>query len=147
MNKVDPSLLEIHAHPDEGFKPLVDYGAWRVAVLNHIDHLDPHNLKDMQRHDETDEVFVLLAGRCILFIGDGGDGGPGTIRPVDLEPGKVYNVRRGTWHNHTLSEEASVLVIENRDTTVDNSPFCTLSPVQTAEMVVATQRLWGTSPA
>lgn len=142
MSRIDPSLLEVHSHEDEGFKPLVDFGTWRVAVLNYIEHLEPSNLKKMQRHDETDEVFVLLAGRCILFIGDGGDGEAGTIHPVDLEPGKVYNVRRGTWHNHTLSEDASVVVIENRDTTLDNSPFCPLSREQTAALVDATRRLW-----
>ena len=141
MTPVDPSLLEIHAHKDEAFKPLVDYGAWRVAILNFIDHLRPENLKDMQRHDETDEVFVLLGGRCILFVGDGTDEA-GTIHAVDLKPRKVYNVKRGVWHTHTLSEDASVLVVENRDTTVDNSPFTDLAPEQTAFLVAETQRLW-----
>lgn len=141
MTPVDPSLLEIHAHEDEAFKPLVDYGAWRVAILNFIDHLRPENLKDMQRHDETDEVFVLLEGRCILFLGDGRSEA-GTIHAVDLEPRKVYNVKRGVWHTHTLSEDASVLVVENRDTTVDNSPFTDLTPEQTAGLVVETRRLW-----
>lgn len=141
MTPVDPSLLEIHAHKDEAFKPLVDYGAWRVAILNFIDHLRPENLKDMQRHDETDEVFVLLGGRCILFVGDGTDEA-GTIHAVDLEPHKVYNVKRGVWHTHTLSEDASVLVVENRDTTVENSPFIDLSPEQTAFLVAETRRLW-----
>lgn len=138
---VDPSLLEIHAHDEEAFRPLVDFGAWRVAILNYIDHLRPENLKDMQRHDETDEVFVLLEGRCILFVGDGKDVA-GTIHAVDLEPRKVYNVKRGTWHTHTLTEDASVLVVENRDTTVDNSPFTDLTPEQTAGLVAETRRLW-----
>jgi mannose-6-phosphate isomerase-like protein (cupin superfamily) len=100
----------------------------------------------MQRHDETDEVFVLLAGRCILFIGDGKEEA-GEIAAVELEPGKVYNVKRGTWHTHTLTEDAKVLVVENRDTTVENSPFCPLSPEQTDDLVAATRRLWGPAPA
>ncbi len=139
---IDPSLLEIHHHADPAFQPVVDHGAWRVAVLNFVDHLLPQNLKDMQRHDETDEVFVLLHGRCILFIGDG-DETAGTIHAEDLAPLTVYNVKRGTWHNHTLSEDASVLVVENRDTTVENSPFTALSAEQTAGIVAETGRLWG----
>jgi len=139
---IDPRLLEIHAHADPAFRPLVDYGAWRVAMLNYIDTLLPQSLTDMQRHDETDEVFVLLKGRCILFIGDGEEGA-GTIHPIDMEPLTVYNVKQGTWHNHTLSEDASVLVVENRDTTTENSPFTSLSPKQTAFLASETDRLWG----
>ncbi len=139
--KIDPALLEIHTHDAAAFRPVVNFGAWRVAVLNFIDHLLPENLTNMQRHDETDEVFVLLQGRCILFIGDGQDEA-GTLHAVDMEPLKVYNVKRGSWHNHTLSEDASVLVVENRETTAANSPFCPLAPEQTAFIVTEARRLW-----
>lgn len=133
---VDPKLLQILDHPDPGYLPLVDYGAWRVAVLNFCDELLPENLLRVQRHDETDEVFVLLAGRCVLVVGDGaGLDDAGALTAVDLEPGRIYNVRRGVWHTHALSADASVLVVENRDTTFDNSPFCDLAPAQHADLV------------
>lgn len=143
---IDPSLLEVRACEDEGFHPQVDFGGWRVALLNYIEHLLPKNLKDMQRHDETDEVFVLLKGRCILFLGDGREDA-GKIHAVDMIPHTVYNVKRGTWHNHTLSEDASVLVVENLGTTLENSPFCQLSPEQTGSIIADTQRLWTAEPA
>lgn len=143
---VDPSLLEVHNCRDEGFHPQVDFAGWRVALLNYIEHLRPENLKDMQRHDETDEVFVLLKGRCILFLGDGADEA-GEIHAVDMAPNTLYNVKRGTWHNHTLSDDASVLVVENLGTTLENSPFCQLSPEQTAGIVAETQVLWSVEPA
>lgn len=138
---IDPNLLEIHSHTEPAYQPLVDYDTWRVAVLNFVESLLPQNLTNMQRHDETDEVFVLLKGRCILFIGDGQDGA-GQIQAVDLQPLKIYNVKRGTWHNHTLSEDASVLVVENRDTTVENSPFCELATEQKATITATTRQLW-----
>ena len=138
---IDTSLLEIRSHQAPAFLPLVDFGSWRVAVLNFIDHLLPENLHNMQRHDETDEVFVLLKGRCILFIGDGEDEA-GTIEAVDMVPQTLYNVKQGTWHNHTLSEDASVLVIENRETNLENSPFCDINLEQKSEILALTQRLW-----
>lgn len=138
---IDPSLLEIHSYDKPGFKPVVQFGAWRVAVLNFIDHLLPQKLTNMQRHDETDEVFVLLKGRCILFVGDGKDEA-GVIQAAEMAPLKIYNVKRGTWHNHTMSKDASVLVMENRETTDQNSPFCQLTPEQTAAIVADTKRLW-----
>ncbi len=138
---IDSSRLEIHVYTEPAFKPLVDFGSWRVAVLNFVDSLLPQNLTNMQRHDDTDEVFVLLKGRCILFIGDGQDGA-GTIEAEDMAPLKIYNVKRGTWHNHALSPDASVLVVENRDTTNTNSPFCTLTPHQTEAILAQVNQLW-----
>ncbi len=138
---IDPSLLEIHVHQEPAYQPLVDFESWRVAVLNYCDALLPERLHEMQRHDETDEVFVLLRGRCILFIGDGQQEA-GTVRAADMEPLKVYNVKRGTWHTHTLSDDSMVLVVENRETTLANSPFCPLTPAQTAEIVTQTRNCW-----
>ncbi len=139
--RIDPSLLEIHQYEEPAYRPLVDFASWRVAVLNYCDALLPERLHELQRHDETDEVFVLLRGRCILFLGDGQDEA-GSIQAADMEPLKVYNVKRGTWHSHTLSPEAMVLVVENRDTTTDNSPFCPLTPEQTAKIVALTEACW-----
>ena len=47
----------------------------------------------------------------------------------------------GVWHNHVLSPDASVLVVENRDTTYDNSPFTDLSAAQQAELAHLCRRI------
>jgi len=138
---IPETLLEIRDYTGEGYRPLIDFGAWRVAVLRAIDELLPENLATMQRHDETDEVFVLLAGRCILFFGEGADIVT-TIHAADMEPLKLYNVKRGAWHTHTLSADATVLIVENADTTDDNSPLVALTPAQRAEIVRLTKSLW-----
>jgi mannose-6-phosphate isomerase-like protein (cupin superfamily) len=136
------ALLDIHEHTAHGYKPLVDFEHWRVAVLNFSPDLLPENLTRMQRHNETDEVFVLLAGRCILFVGEGQDAVT-QIHAEDLQPGRVYNVKQAVWHTHTLSRDARVLVVENRDTTYDNSPFTPLRVEQHHELVALTATLWG----
>jgi hypothetical protein len=138
---IDPALLEVRDYTSPGYRPLVDYGAWRVALLNYIDELLPERLDTMQRHDETDEVFVLLSGRCLLFLGEGEE----TVWQIDAEdmqPLKLYNVKRGAWHTHTLSREASVLIVENRDTTDANSPRVPLGEAQRRQIVELTRRLW-----
>jgi ureidoglycolate hydrolase len=138
---LDENSLEIRAFSGSGYAPLVDFSQWRVALLRFIDELLPERLDRMQRHDQTDEVFVLLAGRCILFLGDGRETA-GTIHAVDMEPQKIYNVKRGCWHTHTLSRDASVLIIENRDTTAVNSPTLMLDGTQQSLLVDLTGRLW-----
>ena len=140
------ALLEIREHTGSDYLPLIDYGAWRVAVLNYVPHLAADKLTNLQRHDETDEVFVLLKGRCILFLGEGNQDVK-TIHAVNLEPLKLYNVKKGVWHNHTLSPDASVLIVENLDTTYDNSPFIALSDEMIAQFVSKTHELWGSYPS
>ena len=127
---IPETLLDIRTHTDSGFRPLVDYGAWRVAILNFNDDLRPENLTAMQRHNETDEVFVLLRGRCILFVGEGDDHSIAVIHAQPMAPRTIYNVKKAVWHTHTISLDAMVLVVENRDTTYNNSPFCPLTGMQ-----------------
>jgi hypothetical protein len=135
------NVLEMYSHEDQGYKSLVDFESWRVAILNYSPDLLPEHLTRMQRHNETDEVFVLLAGRCILFVGEGVNAVT-RIHAEDLRPGLVYNVRRAVWHTHTLTPDARVLVVENRDTTYDNSPFTSLTSEQHAELMHLTRSLW-----
>lgn len=51
------------------------------------------NLKTMQKHLESDEVFVLLKGSVTLFTAGNGEK-IGTMKRVTLEPGKCYNVKK-----------------------------------------------------
>lgn len=135
------TLIEVRDHTGPDYKPLIDFQTWRVALMNYTDDLTPDKINRMQKHTETDEVFVLMAGRCILFIGEGEDSVT-KVHAVDMEPYKLYNVKRGVWHSHTFSRDARVLIVENRDTVDANSPFVGLSGEQQKEVVDLTKRLW-----
>ena len=138
---MNTTLLEISDYTGEGYRPLIDYGQWRVAILRYIDELLPENIGKLQRHNETDEVFVLLSGRCILFLGEG-DETVGAIHAQDVQPLKLYNVKRGAWHTHTLDEAATVLIVEKRDTTSANSPEVELTADQRQQLIELTRTLW-----
>lgn len=131
---IEQRLLEITGYVGEGFRPLIDYDTWRVAVLNYCEELLPEHISKMQRHDRTDEVFVLLRGECLLYIGDGGERVT-RILPQKLEPFKAYNVKRSVWHTHTLSRDAMVLIVESRDIEPEDSPEVVLDPDQCRELV------------
>jgi hypothetical protein len=139
--QISESLLEIRDHNATGYKPLIDYENWRVAILNFSEELRPQNITSLQRHNETDEVFVLLRGRCLLFLGEG-DQTVTAIHGQDMIPQTLYNVKKGVWHSHTLSEDAMVLIVENRDTTFDNSPFCPLTDDQRNSLMELTSAVW-----
>ncbi len=123
---MDGSLLEILDFSGEGYQPLVDFSCWRVAILRYMDQLQANRIESMERHTGTDEVFVLMHGQGILLIG-GNEIQVNEIHPQVMEPEKVYNVKRNTWHSIILSQNASVLIVENRDTDKHNTNFITLS--------------------
>ena len=125
--------IEISSFQGEGYRPMIDYAGWRVAILNYCEELEVDNIKTMQKHEQTDEVFVLLQGSCKLYTGGIGQ----TISEMDavnMEPLQLYNVKRGVWHTHTLSKEGSVLIIENQDTRDENSPTLALTQGQREEL-------------
>ena len=141
MSNIPASLLEVREHNGPDYKSLIDYQSWRVALMNYAPELLSEKIDRMQKHTETDEVFVLLAGRCILFLGEGGDAVT-QVHAVDMRPFQLYNVKRGAWHSHTVSEDAKVLIMENRDTTDENSPFVDLTPAQHQRVIDLTRQLW-----
>jgi len=118
---MERELIDIIKISRAGYTPLVDYQTWRVAVLKFCDDVRADRLNSMQRHLETDEVFVLLEGSCVLISGGNGER-PEVVECVKMEKNQLYNVKKGVWHTHALDEEGSVLIIENQDTCDKNSP-------------------------
>ena len=134
-------LIEVKEYTADGYQPLINYESWRVAILKYCDELLPENITKMQKHNQTDEVFVLLEGECILFLAEG-DEEIEEIHAQNMEPLKVYNVKKSVWHTHTLSEDAVVLIVENDDTCLDNSPEKDLNSEQQEKLVQLTAEAW-----
>jgi ureidoglycolate hydrolase len=137
---MDENWLEIREFTGEGYKPLIDYGKWRVAFLRYLDEeLLPERIDSMERHIETDEVFVLLQGRAVLLLGGNGTRLDGVF-PQFMEGGKLYNVKRNAWHAILLSRDATILLVENRDTGEKNSEQAALSADQRRQIVELARR-------
>jgi hypothetical protein len=69
---MDEKVLEIKEYLGEGYLPLIDFDAWRVAILRWIDETLPEKITYLERHTQTDEVFVLLEGQAALILGGHG---------------------------------------------------------------------------
>ncbi len=130
-------ILDIGEHNGEGYKPLVDFGAWRVAILRFEEGLQPGQQSSMERHMETDEVFVLTHGEGAIILGGKG-GKPVELACQRMESGKVYNIRKSTWHTVSLSRDASVLIVENQDTRRENSEYVDITDAQRQWIAQAT---------
>ena len=108
--------IEVSEHSGAGYLPLVKFGSWRVAIANYAAYFDRATYRYFERHLLTDEVFVLLEGEAELVAGRGAE-------PLRLETGKLYNVRQGVWHALLLSEDAKVLIVEERETSRENTEY------------------------
>lgn len=128
---IDPRLVEVHSCLVHDYCPLVDFDKWRVAAICASEHNSADAILQMERHNQTDEVFVLLRGEAVLFAGDGHSGcGVDAIQHAKMDALRAYNVRQGVWHACALGSDAVVLVVENRDTGEDNSDFVLLTAEQ-----------------
>ena len=136
---MDKSLLEIQDYDGIGFKPLIFFGGWRVAILRYLDDLQPDRIDSMERHTETDEVFVLLRGRGTLILGGNEIKCEGALSQT-MEIGRIYNVKRLAWHTVLLSRDASVLLVENHDTDEHNSEYDELSAEQKGQIMVTARQ-------
>ena len=102
--------IKIFEHFSEGFKVAAEYGEWKVGMLRYNERFS--HLGEMERHLLTDEVFVLVSGKATLYT---------DTEAVEMEIGNTYTVPVGVWHHIVVSEDALVTVVENRNTSTQNT--------------------------
>ena len=104
----------------EGMSRVYENQKWMVGIKNWKPANDISGIDCLERHNETDELFVLLAGQCTLIyaneIGQNID-----IQAVKMEPFKVYNIPAGLWHNTVTCKDTKMALIEDSSTGNHNS--------------------------
>lgn len=118
----ESQILEILDWEGEGYQPLVSFGGWLVALMNWEQRFDVQSIGKVERHNATDEVFVLINGQSVLFVTD-----DKSMQVVDMRPGVIYNVPAGTWHNVIGTHETRWMIVENNNTSYENTEFRALT--------------------
>ena len=108
--------LEILDYKGDGYFSPYSFEGWKVALLHHAKRFTRQGVTYLERHKETDEVFVLLNGQGTLLIGD-------EATETVMIPGKLYVVKQNQWHNIIVSEDAKVLIVENVNTGQENTEY------------------------
>lgn len=121
---MEDQLIEVLSYSEEGYKTLVSFEGWRIAFLNGSKtKFKRENMSYLERHLASDECFILLSGQCNLYIGNGQNNNVGKVSKIELEEKKIYNVKHGVWHNFTGSYDMTVLIVENADTSKQNTEY------------------------
>ena len=107
--------IEIYRHDGSGFKAQFSFEGWRVGLLcadtRFID------ISYLERHLLTDEAFALLSGKAALITHGA------AYEYTVMQSGVVYNIPKGLLHNILVSDDATVIIMENADTGKHNSEY------------------------
>lgn len=130
------SMYKILSYDEPGYAKVFSYLSWRVALLNYIDELELQNIHYVECHQNTDEVFILLEGTCSLIFAVTNDQQEVVeYEIINLEKNKIYVVNQGVYHTHILSKDAKVVVIEQEDTSYENSHRIYLDEKEKSKLV------------
>ena len=110
-------MIEVKENPKNGngFDTLHAFEGWKVAFITHAEQYG--ELKLVKRHTKTDEAFVLVMGTATLYTADGDE----PLVETKMEKEKLYVVQKNTWHHLQVSKDALLIVVENSDTTKENT--------------------------
>ena len=89
---------------------------WRVGLICPAEGFTEAGMTYLERHNLTDEVFMLLKGNATLIVG-------ADKTRVPMQSGVAYNVEAGEWHNILIEKASVVAVAENKGTGRENSDY------------------------
>lgn len=133
------SFVRIAEYEGQGIGGETSSDGWNVLLLNYLPRLQPDKIETMQKHIDTDECFVLLSGKAILFVADGEEK-PERLQYYSMEQGRIYLVPRGIWHAPAMTPDTKILLVENSTMAEDGSPRQSLTQEQRNQI-----RMWGNS--
>ena len=125
--------IEKSEYSGEGLVRVYENETWMVGIKNWKPANDIANIDCLERHNETDELFVLLAGSCTLLFANKGEKGL-EIEAEVMEPQKLYKIPRSLWHNTVTKKDTKLLLVEDSATSSKNSDVVMLDAVQLAKV-------------
>ena len=123
--------IESYEFAKEGMGRVYENEKWTVGIKNWKPANDISGINCFERHNKTDELFVLLSGACTLITAEEENGGL-KIEALKMEPFRVYNIPRSLWHNTVTVKDTKMILIEDVSTSMDNSDILDMTPEQIA---------------
>lgn len=131
MVLIPETLLELGKFFEQGYKPVLDFHGWRVAMLRYCDALDVKHLHQVERHRNTNEVFILTTGEADLILFSGTEV-PEDAYVIAMERHVAYNLPDYAWHHVISSQDAHIVLFERSETSRETSDYAELTPEQLA---------------
>ncbi|GAA0310436.1 mannose-6-phosphate isomerase-like protein (cupin superfamily) [Gracilibacillus halotolerans] len=125
--------IKQYHYDGEGMSKVYVNDEWMLGIKNWKPENDRNGFTNLERHNETDELFVLLEGECTLVYGTE-ENGQFHFGRVKMVKNKLYNIPKGLWHNTITEKDTKLVLMEASDTSMDNSEIVELSRDQINEI-------------
>ena len=114
--------VEIVEYKGPSYKPVIQSDAdWMAAIMN--GWKDSWSIPErIEKHLNSDELFVLLAGKALMVTGGFGKE-PGRISVLNMKKNLLYNVKKGIWHITLMRKDGKFLIIERKDVKTRRVPL------------------------
>jgi mannose-6-phosphate isomerase-like protein (cupin superfamily) len=113
----------------EGMQRVYENKKWTVGIKNWKPANDITGIDCLERHNKTDELFVLTEGGCTLVYANETENGL-NFSAVKMVPGKVFNIPASLWHNTITEKDTKMILIEDSNTSMENSDILKLDKYQ-----------------
>jgi len=126
-------MIEIYKIKESGYHPFLIREGWQIAQLNFLEEQRINNIKKVEVHHHTDEVFVLLKGKAVLILAELKEDIP-FFEVLLMEPFITYNIPKKSWHNIAMEEKSELLIVENSNTHLKDVSYLELSSCKITEL-------------
>ena len=125
-------------HDGEGLARAYENGAWMAGLKNYKPANDADLFTEIERHRESDELFLLLEGSCVLLSALE-DNGCLRFEALAMERGVLYVIPSLLWHTTITRPGARLALVEAPSTGAANSDVRALSAaeLESARKVIA----------
>ena len=118
--------IEQYGHSGPGYKPVLIREGWQIGHLNFAPELRAEAIDRVERHRQTDEVFILFQGGASLIEARETSAGL-EWEVVRMRPGVTYNVPAALWHTISMLPGDLVLIVEKDGTHLNDVEYRSLT--------------------
>lgn len=109
--------IDIYNYDGEGLERSYACENRLVGIKNYKPASSREQMDSLEKHLLTDELFIPLTEDSILLYKQDG----GSLCHASMEMGRIYSVRKGTWHNVLMIPGGKMALTERADTSMENS--------------------------
>lgn len=121
--------IEQYQNPDPGYRPILIRAGWQIGHLNFMSALQPEAIDRVERHKQTDEVFILFKGSASLVAAVETPAGL-AWEILRMQPAVTYNIPASLWHTIAMTPEDVVLIVERDNTHLDDVEYRKLTDAE-----------------
>lgn len=125
--QISEHLIVIGESFEQAYKPVLDFEGWKIAMLRYFDLVEPDTFYRVERHWNTNEVFILTTGKADLVVFDGDDN-PEDAYVFPMKLNVAYDIQKSVWHHVVMSQDAHIVLVERSETGIETTDYRELQP-------------------